>query len=114
VNGWVPVERKNLKTRFPGIYAIGDVTSVGTPKAGVFAEGAAKIAAASIIAEFMGGKEPLGYTGTGSCYVEFGQDLVGRVDVDFFSGPAPRGSHVEASESLVNEKKLFGSSREAR
>ncbi len=45
-NGWIPVDRKNLKTKFPGVYAIGDVTSVGTPKAGVFAEGAAKIAAA--------------------------------------------------------------------
>jgi sulfide:quinone oxidoreductase len=40
-NGWIPVARTNLKTRFPGVYAIGDVTSVGTPKAGVFAEGAA-------------------------------------------------------------------------
>ena len=39
--GWVPVNARNLKTRFPGVYAIGDVNSVGTPKAGVFAEGAA-------------------------------------------------------------------------
>ena len=35
-NGWIPVNPKNLKTRFPGVYAVGDVTSVGTPKAGVF------------------------------------------------------------------------------
>ncbi len=47
-NGWIPVDRANLLTKFPNVYAIGDVTSVGTPKAGVFAEGAAKIAAASI------------------------------------------------------------------
>ena len=51
-NGWIPVDRMNLLTKFPHVYAIGDVTSVGTPKAGVFAEGAAKIAAASIIAAF--------------------------------------------------------------
>ena len=113
-NGWIPVDRKNLKTRFPGVYAIGDVTSVGTPKAGVFAEGAAKVAAASIIAEVKGGKHPTGYNGAGSCYVEFGGDRVGRVDVDFFSGPQPTGSYIEASESLVKEKKRFGSTRQAR
>jgi len=47
VNGWIPVDRTNLKTPYPNVYAIGDVNSVGTPKAGVFAEGAAKIVAPS-------------------------------------------------------------------
>jgi len=112
--GWIPVDRKNLKTRFPGVYAIGDVTSVGTPKAGVFAEGAATTAAASIIAEFKEGEQPKGYNGAGSCYVEFGGDRVGRVDVDFFSGPKPTGSYVEPSEALVKEKEQFGSVRRAR
>ena len=46
-NGWIPVDRTNLKTRFPGVYAIGDVNSVGTAKAGVFAEGAARARASS-------------------------------------------------------------------
>jgi len=114
VNGWIPVDPKNLKTRFPHVYAIGDVTSVGTPKAGVFAEGAARIAAASLIAEQKGGEQPLPYTGAGSCYVEFGLDQVGRVDVDFFSGPSPTGSFMEPSVALVNEKQHFGSSRRAR
>ena len=53
-NGWIPVNPKNLETRFPGVYAVGDVTSVGTPKAGVFAEGAARIVAAEIIADCEG------------------------------------------------------------
>ena len=114
VNGWIPVDRKNLKTQFPNVYAIGDVTSVGTPKAGVFAEGAARIAAASIIAELEGGSASSPYTGAGSCYVEFGQDLVGRVDVDFFSGPKPTGIFIEPSEELVRDKQYFGSSRSAR
>lgn len=113
-NGWIPVDRTNLKTRFPNVYAIGDVTSVGTPKAGVFAEGAARIAAASIIAEMEGNKNSLPYNGAGSCYVEFGQDLVGRVDVDFFSGPKPTGTFTEPSDELVREKQFFGSSRKER
>lgn len=110
-DGWIPVDKTNLKTLFPGVYAIGDVTSVGTAKAGVFAEGAGKIAAESIIAEYTNGKDPLAYPGAGSCYVEFGQGKVGRVDVEFFTGPKPRGRFIEASISLVGEKEEFRKSR---
>lgn len=112
-NGWIPVDRANLRTKFPNVYAIGDVTSVGTPKAGVFAEGAAKIAAASIIAVFNGDENNTPYTGAGSCYIEFGNGTVARVDVDFFSGPKPFGIHHEASELLVMDKQYFGRSRKA-
>ncbi len=51
VDGWIPVDPHTLKTPFPGVYAVGDVTSVGTPKAGVFAEGQASIVADQIVAE---------------------------------------------------------------
>ena len=113
-DGWIPVDPKNLKTRFPGVYAVGDVTSVGTPKAGVFSEGAARVVAASLIAELQGAEQPSAYAGAGSCYIEFGVDRVGRVDVDFLSGPSPTGSFIEPSVALVGEKQLFGSSRRAR
>jgi len=114
VDGWIPVDRQNLRTRFDNVYAIGDVTSVGTPKAGVFAEGAAKIAAASIVAAYSGKENETAYTGAGSCYIEFGKGEVARVDVDFFSGPKPFGIHQDASEALVIDKQYFGSSRKAR
>jgi sulfide:quinone oxidoreductase len=114
VDGWIPVDPHNLKTRYPGVYAIGDVTSVGTPKAGVFSEGAARVVAASLIAELLGGEQPAAYDGAGSCYIEFGSDRVGRVDVDFLSGPSPTGSFVEPSTALVGEKQNFGSNRRAR
>jgi sulfide:quinone oxidoreductase len=87
---------------------------VGTPKAGVFAEGAAKIAAASIINVFQGKENDDAYTGAGSCYIEFGKGTVARVDVDFFSGPKPFGIHHEASKDLVADKEHFGSSRKER
>ena len=111
VDGWVPVDQRTLETRFPAVYAIGDVTSVGTPKAGVFAEGAARVVAAAIIAQLRGGPSPDPYAGTGSCYVEFGHNQVGRVDVDFLSGPKPTGTFQEPSEALVREKAQFGASR---
>jgi len=113
-NGWIPVNPKNLKTRFPGVYAVGDVTSVGTAKAGTFSEGAARVVAASLLAETQGGEQPPAYAGAGTCYVEFGGGRVGRVDVDFLSGPSPTGSFIEPSVTLVGEKQHFGSSRRAR
>jgi sulfide:quinone oxidoreductase len=108
---WVPVNKQTLETRFPGVYAVGDVNGVGTPKAGVFAEGAARVVAESIIAQVRGDAAPEGYKGQGACYVEFGHDQVGRVDVDFLSGPKPTGTFQKPSEALVAEKALFGSSR---
>ena len=114
VNGWIPVDKTNLKTQYSNVYAIGDVNSVGTPKAGVFAEGAAKVAAASIIAEFESSQEPSPYKGNGICYIEFGNGQVGKVEVDFFSGPSPSGTYTEASVDLVEDKEYFGSSRESR
>ncbi|MEQ1572828.1 MAG: FAD-dependent oxidoreductase [Vicinamibacterales bacterium] len=109
--GWVPVNKQTLETRFPGVYAVGDVNGVGTPKAGVFAEGAARVVAAAIIAQLRGGPSPAPYDGKGSCYVEFGHGHVGRVDVDFLSGPKPTGVFQEPSEALVAEKGLFRTTR---
>ncbi len=113
-NGWIPVNPKNLATRYPGVYAIGDVTSVGTAKAGVFAEGAAKVVADSLIASMQKGEPPQPYAGAGTCYVEFGAGRIGRIDVDFLSGPAPTGSFVEATTAMVADKQSFASSRRKR
>lgn len=114
VDGYIPVSAATLETRAPSVYAVGDVTTVGVPKAGVFAERAARVVAASIIATIRGGEQPEPYDGRGSCYIEFGHGLVGRVDVDFFSGPTPTGVFNEPSDSLVKDKEHFGSSRRAR
>jgi len=111
---WVPVNKQTLATKFPGVYAVGDVNGVGTPNAGVFAEGSAKIVAAAIVAQLRGGAAPDAYKGQGSCYVEFGHNQVGRVDVDFLSGPKPTGTFQAPSAALVAEKALFGSSRRQR
>jgi sulfide:quinone oxidoreductase len=110
---YIPVDSSTLQTRFPGVYAVGDVATVGVPKAGVFAEGAARVVAAELIASVRGGAQPDAYNGLGSCYIEFGAGRVGRVDVDFLSGPKPTGAFQEPSVALVAEKQRFGSSRRA-
>ncbi|MDX6455828.1 MAG: sulfide:quinone oxidoreductase [Gaiellaceae bacterium] len=113
-DGYIPVSSQTLETRFPGVYAVGDVATVGVPKAGVFAEGAARIVAASLVARLRNVGQPEAYAGLGSCYIEFGAGRVGRVDVDFLSGPNPTGTYHEPSIALVAEKHEFGSSRRAR
>ncbi len=112
--GWIPVNPATLQTRFPGVYAVGDVTSVGTAKAGVFAEGAAQVVAQELIAQVQGGQAPAPYNGAGTCYVEFGSERVGRIDVNFLSGPAPTGTYTAASVELAGEKREFGASRRAK
>ena len=112
--GYIPVDSPTLRTKFPGVYAVGDCATVGVPKAGVFAEGAARVVAEGIVAQVRGSAGPEGYAGRGSCYIEFGSGRVGRVDVDFLGGPKPTGVYQAPSEALVAEKVEFGSSRRAR
>lgn len=113
-NGYIPVDPATLKTSHPGVYAVGDVCTAGVPKAGVFAEGAAKVVASQLLAEYAGGPAPERHLGQGSCYIEFGHGRVARVDIDFLSGPEKTGEFNAPSEELVAEKENFGSSRRLR
>jgi sulfide:quinone oxidoreductase len=111
VDGWIPVDSLTLETSFPGVYAVGDVTSVGTPKAGVFAEGQAAVVADQIGSIIRGDTATTTYDGHGMCYLEFGEDQVARVDVTFLSGQAPFGDMDGPSEAFAADKVDFGSSR---
>ena len=88
VDGWIPVDRANLSTRFPNVYAVGDVTSAPVPKAGIFAESAARAVAEHLIVSLRNEGTAKPYDGAGSCFIEFGDRTVGRVDVDFLTGPS--------------------------
>ncbi len=111
VDGWIPVDPLTLETDFPGVYAVGDVTSVGTPKAGVFAEGQAAVVAEQISARVRGTDDAAQYDGHGLCYLEFGRDQVARVDVTFLRGAKPTGEFEGPSQALAAHKVEFGSSR---
>jgi sulfide:quinone oxidoreductase len=114
VDGWVPVDHANLATRFPGVYALGDVAGLPIAKAGVFAEAAARVVADDIAARLAGGEPPRPFEGTGNCYVEFGDGIVGKVEANFLGGPAPTARLVGPSRELAAEKEAFGSTRRAR
>jgi sulfide:quinone oxidoreductase len=114
IDGWIPVDPRTLETAFPGVYAVGDVTSVGTPKAGVFAEGQAAVVADRISAMVRSEPTSTQYGGRGVCYVEFGDDRVATVDVTFEPGRVPTGGLQGPSRALAADKAEFGASRIGR
>jgi sulfide:quinone oxidoreductase len=114
VDGWVPVEKTNLATRFPDVYAIGDVIALPMAKAGVFAEAAARVVADDIGARFRGDTLQQSYEGAGTCYLEFGGGMVGMVEANFFGGPTPTARLVGPSRELAAEKVAFATTRRKR
>jgi sulfide:quinone oxidoreductase len=114
--GWVPVDQANLRTEFPQVYALGDVCSGPrtVPKAGIFAESAARVVAADIASVIAGGDPPEPYGGSGICYAEFGDGLVSKVEVNFLGGDSPAADRHEPSRDFAAEKAEFGATRRAR
>jgi sulfide:quinone oxidoreductase len=112
-NGWVPITLRTLETRFPGVYAIGDGAATEPPKAGSFAESAARAVASSILAR-LGRGEPRPNSGTGSCLVEFGDGRLGWADMDFLSGPKLKSVYHAPSIAGRAYKERFGVERMAR
>ena len=113
-DGWVPVEKANLATRFSDVYAVGDVTALPMAKAGVFAEAAARVVADDIAARLRGEVLERPYEGAGRCYLEFGGGMVGKVEANFLGGPAPTARLVGPSRELAADKVEFAATRRAR
>lgn len=112
--GWVAVDRDNLMTPFPDVYAVGDVVNIPMAKAGVFAENAAGVVADDIVAKLHGGTLGRRYEGEGNCFIEFGSGRVAKIQANFLGGPFPVATVVGPSEELAAEKEAFGATRRAR
>ena len=113
-DGWIPVDPATFATRFPGVYAVGDVTSAPVPRAGTIAEGEATTLADVLLATLKGGTQPPPYSGAAVCYIETGGGTVAKVDVDFLSGARPTALFTAPSAEVAEEKRRFGAVREQR
>ncbi|MBI3596745.1 MAG: NAD(P)/FAD-dependent oxidoreductase [Nitrospirae bacterium] len=95
-SGWIPVDAHTLKTRYEGIYAIGDITTImlpvgkPLPKAGVFAHYEAEAVAKNIAAELEGNKPTHVFNGQGYCFLEMGGSRAGFAGGNFYAAPEPR------------------------
>ena len=94
-SGWVTVDRQTMETRFPAVYAIGDVTGIplaggmSLPKAGVFAHREGEAVARTIAARVSGGGEAGIFDGHGECFVEVGGGKAGFGRGNFYAEPNP-------------------------
>ena len=94
-SGWVPVDRHTMETKFPGVYAIGDVTGIPLsmglplPKAGVFAHGEGEAVAQTIAAQITGEGRANTFDGQGECFIEVGGSKAGFGRGNFYSEPVP-------------------------
>lgn len=94
---WVPVDRGTLETKFPGVYAIGDVTGImltsinkPLPKAGVFAHNEAEVVAHNIARAITGKGAERRFTGDGECFLESGDGRAAFGSGNFYADPAPQ------------------------
>jgi sulfide:quinone oxidoreductase len=114
---WVRVDPKTLETRFPGVYAIGDLTEIALannmplPKAGVFAEGEGEIVAERIAAVFAGRTSEAAFEGIGYCFMEVGNGQAMLVRGRFLAQPAPDVTITEPSREYLDEKHTFEAAR---
>jgi sulfide:quinone oxidoreductase len=94
--GWIGVDRQTFATTMPGVYAIGDVTSVPLamgkplPKAGVFAHRQAEVVAANLAARWQGSGVRRTFDGQGECFLETGDGRAGFGAGDFYAKPVPQ------------------------
>ncbi|HEX9678417.1 FAD/NAD(P)-binding oxidoreductase [Nitrososphaera sp.] len=113
---WIPVDRQTLRTQFENVFAIGDVTEIkigqlAMPKAGIFAEGEAKVVAQEIIDEISGRQPQVTYNGQGYCYVEAGNRMAGYVEADFYNTSGPVFTLDAPSEKYFEKKHDFERTR---
>jgi sulfide:quinone oxidoreductase len=94
-SGWIEVDRNNMETQFPNVYAIGDITfiplEVGKPlpKAGVFAHNQAETVAHNIDQKIKGKDDFKTFNGDGECFVEIGNGKAGYAGGNFYGSPVP-------------------------
>ncbi|MDX1689375.1 MAG: FAD-dependent oxidoreductase, partial [Candidatus Promineifilaceae bacterium] len=103
--GWIRANVETLATEFENVYAIGDVTAIpvgdgAVPKAGAFAEDAAKVVVNNIVHEITGEGRPATFEATGACYLEFGEGNVARISANFLGEEAPQVALEEPSAEL--------------
>ena len=106
---------RTLETRFPGVYAVGDVATVGVPKAGVFAEGAARVVAQLADRAAARRRASRAPTTGAAPATSSSAPAASAASTSTSSRARSRpGTFQEPSAALVAEKEHFGSSRRAR
>jgi sulfide:quinone oxidoreductase len=84
------------------------------PKAGAFAEDAARTVVSDILLKEGLTSERVKFEARGACYFETGGQQVGRIRAVFFGGDKPVQEVEEPAAELASDKERFEVSRRAR
>ncbi|MBI3364569.1 MAG: NAD(P)/FAD-dependent oxidoreductase [Ignavibacteriae bacterium] len=112
-SGWIPVDEHTLRTHYPDVYALGDVTTIALPngfalpKAGVFAAGQAEVVALNIARELHNGGASKEFKGHGFCFLETGNGRAGYINGNFYTKPSPTVTFHEPSVTYHWGKVVF-------
>lgn len=117
--GFIQPSPNNLETSVPNVYAVGDVTKIpvgesAVPKAGAFAEDAARTVVSDILMKEGLADSLLKFRARGACYFELGGGSVAKVDADYFGGDKPRVVFEGPSPEFLADKHAFETSRRER
>lgn len=114
---WITVDRYSLRTVYKNVFAVGDVTEIkltemtAIPKAGIFAEGEAKVVAQQIIDDITNKSSNTKFDAKGFCFMEIGNKKAGYIDADFYNEAGPITRLELPSEESYQKKWDFESSR---
>ena len=107
---WIPIDKHTTRTSINNIFAVGDVTEIkigatALPKAGIFAEEEAKVAAQQILHEIGITPAEASFSGQGYCFMEVGSRRAGYLTANFYDKIGPSIKLDPPSEENY-EKKL--------
>jgi sulfide:quinone oxidoreductase len=115
---WINVDRFTLRTKHKNVFAIGDVTEIRLdktttiPKAGIFAEGEAKVVSQQIINQIKNNNSNKAkFDGKGFCFMEIGDKKAGYIDADFYNEGGPTTRLDPPSDEFYQKKLDFERSR---
>jgi sulfide:quinone oxidoreductase len=114
--GWITVNKTNLETGFKNVYAVGDVTNIpvgefAVPKAGAFAEDAAKVVVNDILNKIKNESNVVKFDAVGTCYIEAGAGNVAELKANFLGNPEPRLTLNGPSLKFRENKESFEEDR---
>ena len=107
---WITVDPATMQTAHPGIFAIGDTTTVTSPsgrplpKAAIFAKNGAAAAAHNVL-QYLGKTDQTDpISGEGYCFIDTGSHISAQGKGDFFGLPHP-AIHLTAPSAQLHHDK---------
>lgn len=116
-SGWIPVDPHTFATQHANVWAVGDVAGAplangkALPKAGVLAEGQARVVAQNLAAMLHHKPHHARFDGKGTCFIELGSGNAIEAEGDFYASPQPRFTFKEPGEEGLAAKRAFEADR---